>query len=75
MTESNDPDFGREPMASMREAAAIARGEKDAARVHRPPGDRNAPAIRERWGLTGPAFARRFGPAVAPGRDWGQGLR
>ena len=37
MTEAEDTDFGRELIASMQEAAAIVRGEKDAARVHLPP--------------------------------------
>ena len=36
MTEAEDTDFGRELIASMQEAAAIVRGEKDAARVHLP---------------------------------------
>ncbi len=75
MTESEDTDFGRELIASMQEAVAIVRGEKDAARVHHPPGDINVRAIRERLGLTRPAFAQRFGLAVAAVRDWEQGLR
>ncbi len=32
-------------------------------------------AIRDRLGLTRPAFAQRFGLAVAAVRDWEQGLR
>ncbi len=75
MTEAEDTDFGRELIASMQEAAAIVRGEKDAARVHLPPGDIDVRAIRERLGLTRPAFAQRFGLAVAAVRDWEQGLR
>ena len=59
----------------MQEGAAIVRGEKDAARVHLPPGDIDVRAIRERLGLTRPAFAQRFGLAVAAVRDWEQGLR
>ncbi len=75
MTEAEDTDFGRELIASMQEAAAILRGEKDAARVHLPPGDIDVRAIRERLGLTRPAFAKRFGLAIAAVRDWEQGLR
>ena len=75
MTETEDTDFGRELIASMQEAIAIVRGEKDAARVHLPPGDVDVRAIRERLGLTRPAFAKRFGLAVAAVRDWEQGLR
>ncbi len=72
---TKDTDFGRELIASMQEAAAIVRGEKDAARVHLSRGDIDVRAIRERLGLTRPAFAQRFGLAVAAIRDWEQGLR
>ena len=75
MTNTDDNDLGRELIASMQEAAAIVRGEVDAARVHLPPGDVDVRAIRERLGLTRPAFAQRFGLAVAAVRDWEQGLR
>jgi putative transcriptional regulator len=75
MIETEDTEFGGELIASMQEAAAIVRGAKDAARVHLPPGDIDVRAIRERLGLTRPAFARRFGLAVAAVRDWEQGLR
>ena len=75
MTEAGDTDFGRDLIASMQEAAAILRGEKDAARVHLPPGDIDVRAIRERLGLARPAFAQRFGLALAAVRDWEQGLR
>ena len=47
MTEAGDTDFGRELIASMQEAAAIVRGEKDAARVHLPPGGPDVRAIRD----------------------------
>ena len=75
MTGTEDTDFGRELIASMQEAAGIVQGEKDAARVHLPPGVVNVRAIRERLGLTRPAFAQRFGLAVTAVRDWEQGLR
>ncbi|MGH7102639.1 MAG: helix-turn-helix domain-containing protein [Acetobacteraceae bacterium] len=68
-------DVTGELMASMREAAAIVRGEAEPARVHLPPGSIDVRAIRERLGLTRPAFAERFGLAVAAVRDWEQGLR
>jgi hypothetical protein len=44
MTETEDSDFGRELIASMQEAAAIVRGDKDAVRVRIPPG-----GIEVRW--------------------------
>ena len=75
MTGTQDADVGSELIASMQEAVAIVRGEKDAARVHLPPGDVDVRAIRDRLGLTRPAFAQRFGLAVAAVRDWEQGLR
>jgi putative transcriptional regulator len=70
-----DTDFGRELIASMREAVAIVRGEAEPARVHLPPDVPDVRAIRARLGLSRPAFAERFGLAVAAVRDWEQGLR
>ena len=75
MRKSEDTEFGRELIESMREASAILRGEHDAVRVHLAPGDIDVRAIRERLGLTRPAFAQRFGLALAAVRDWEQGLR
>lgn len=68
-------DITDELIASMQEAAAIVRGETEPARVHLPPDVPNVRAIRERLGLSRPAFAERFGLAVAAVRDWEQGLR
>ena len=59
----------------MQEAVAIVRGEAEPARVHLPPGAVDVRAIRTRLGLSRPAFAERFGLAVAAVRDWEQGLR
>jgi putative transcriptional regulator len=70
-----DTVFGRELIASMQEAVAIVRGEAEPARVHLPPGAVDVRAIRTRLGLSRPAFAERFGLAVAAVRDWEQGLR
>ena len=70
-----DREFGRELIASMQEAVAIVRGEAEPARVHLPPGAVDVRAIRTRLGLSRPAFAERFGLAVAAVRDWEQGLR
>jgi putative transcriptional regulator len=70
-----DTEFGRDLIASLQEAVAIVRGEKDAARVHLPPDMVDVRAIRERLGLSRPAFAARFGLAVGAVRDWEQGLR
>jgi putative transcriptional regulator len=72
---SDDTEFGRALIASMQEAVAIARGGKAPARVHLPPGAVDVRAIRERLGLSRPAFAERFGLAVAAVRDWERGLR
>ena len=71
----DDTEFGRALVASMQEAVAIARGETEPARVHLPPGAVDVRAIRERLGLSRPAFVERFGLAVAAVRDWEQGLR
>jgi putative transcriptional regulator len=70
-----DTEFGRDLIASLQEAVAIVRGETDAARVHLPPDMVDVRAIRERLGLSRPAFAARFGLAVGAVRDWEQGLR
>jgi len=70
-----DTEFGRELIASMQEAVAIVRGEAEPTRVHLPPGAVDVRAIRTRLGLSRPAFAERFGLAVAAVRDWEQGLR
>ena len=70
-----DTEFGRELIASMQEAAAIMHGEAEPARVHLPPDSVDVRAIRERLGLSRPAFAERFGLAVTAVRDWEQGLR
>lgn len=64
-----------ELMELLEEAAAILRGEQDAARVHLAPDMVDVRAIRDRLGLSRPAFAERFGLAVAAVRDWEQGLR
>jgi putative transcriptional regulator len=72
---SDDTAFGHDLIASLQEAAAIVRGEKDAARVHLPPDAIDVRAIRDRLGLSRRAFAEKFGLAVAAVRDWEQGLR
>ncbi|WP_428484913.1 helix-turn-helix domain-containing protein [Rhodopila sp.] len=69
-----DTEFGRALIAAM-EAVAIVRGETEPARVHQPPDAVDVRAIREKLGLSRPAFAKRFGLAVAAVRDWEQGLR
>jgi len=70
-----DTEFGRELIASLQEAVAIVRGEKEPARVHLPPEVIDVRAIRGRLGLSRSAFAERFGLAVSTVRDWEQGLR
>jgi DNA-binding transcriptional regulator YiaG len=73
MTETEEADSGRELVASMQEAATIVRGEKDAARVHLPPGGTDVRALWERLGLTRPAFAHLYRLEVAAVCDWEQG--
>lgn len=75
MTMEDDTAFGRELIASLEEAVAIVRGEREPARVHLPPDVPDVRAIRDRLGLSRPAFAARFGLAVSAVRDWEQGLR
>ncbi len=70
-----DTEFGRELIASMQEALSIVRGEAEPARVHLSPDAIDVRAIREKLNLSRPAFAERFGLAVAAVRDWEQGLR
>jgi len=70
-----DTEFGRELIASMEEAVAIVRGEKEPGRVHLAPGTIDVRAIREQLGVSRPVFAERFGLAVSAVRDWEQGLR
>lgn len=72
---SRPTDITDELIASMQEAAAILRGETEAARVHLPPGSIDVRAIREKLDLSRASFAERFGLAVAAVRDWEQGLR
>jgi len=68
-------DITDELIASMQEAAAIVRGQAEPPRIHLPPDVPDVRAIRERLGLSRPAFAERFGLAVSAVRDWEQGLR
>lgn len=70
-----DTEFGHELIASLQEAVAIMRDDKEPARVHLPPDVVNVRALRDRLGLSRAAFAERFGLAVAAVRDWEQGLR
>ena len=72
---NEDTEFGRELIASMQEAVTIVRGDLEPARVHLPPGSIDVRGIREKLGLSRPAFAERFGLAVSAVRDWEQGLR
>lgn len=71
----DDTDFGRDLIASMQEAVAIVRGEKEPARIHLPPGSIDVRGIRLKTGLSRAAFADRFGLAVSAVRDWEQRLR
>lgn len=68
-------DITDELIASMHEAAPILPGEAEPAKLHLPPDTPDVRAIRARLDLTRPAFARRFGLAVAAVRDWEQDLR
>lgn len=70
-----DTDFGRDLIASLKEAVGIVRGEAEPGRVHLAPGVPDVRAIREAMGLSRPAFAERFGLQLGTVRDWEQGLR
>ena len=48
MAENEDTEFGRELISAMQEAAAIVRGEMDAARLHLPAGDVGLRTLRAR---------------------------
>ncbi len=63
-------------MAGLEDAAAIAAGtaDPDTYRVHIP-ATVDVKAIRERRGLTQPAFAARYGFSLAAVRDWEQHRR
>lgn len=70
-----DTQFGRDLIEALQEAVAIEHGEAEPARVHLAPGVPDVRAIRERLGLSRPAFAARFGLQLGTVRDWEQGLR
>jgi putative transcriptional regulator len=72
---TQDTNFGHDLIASLQEAVAIVRGDREPTRGHLPPDAIDVRAIRSRLGLSRPAFADRFGLAVAAVRDWEQGLR
>ena len=59
-------------MAGLTEAAAIARGEAEPARVYVPP-QVDVKAIRKKLHLTQSEFAARFSFNIARVRDWEQG--
>lgn len=68
-------DATEDLLASLREASEIVAGRRAPARVHLPPGAVDVRAIRKKTGLSQPAFAARFGFALASLRDWEQGRR
>lgn len=68
-------NLGDELFASLKEAAAILRGETEPGRVHLAPDVPDVRAIRATLGLSREAFAERFGLKVGAVRDWEQGLR
>ncbi len=72
---AKDTEFGRHLIASMQEAVAIVRGEKEPGRIHLPLDAIDVRGIREKLGLSRPAFAERFRLAAAAVRDWEQGVR
>lgn len=66
-----------ELVASMREAAAIAKGEKSASAVHtfRLPPEVDVRALRASTGLSRAEFARRYALDPRALQDWEQGRR
>ena len=71
----SDEDFAM-VMAGLNQAADIATGKADPAtyRLHVPT-TIDVKAIRQRAGLSQPAFAARYGFSVGAVRDWEQGRR
>jgi putative transcriptional regulator len=67
---------GQRVIESMKEAVAISRGElsKDSFHIHIPE-TVDVKAIRQRMGLSQPAFANRFGLSLYTLRNWEQGKR
>jgi len=68
-------DLGDELIASLREGVEILEGTRAPSRLHAPPAEVDAKAIRQRLHLSQAAFARRFGFSVATVREWEQGRR
>lgn len=67
--------LGERLIRSAKEARAIARGEKEPARIFVPPQDLDVAAIRMKTGLSQDMFAKRYGFSAAAVRDWEQGRR
>ena len=68
-------DVTDELMESLREGAAIIRGEVEPSRLWAPPADVDVRGIRKRVGLSQAEFGRRFGFSPSAVRDWEQGRR
>jgi len=66
--------LGKRLIESANEAVAIARGEREAARIFTPP-PVDVAGIRKHSGLSQAAFANRYGFSPAAVRDWEQGRR
>lgn len=66
--------FGKDLIEAMEEAAAHARGERKAARVHTVEVP-DVKAIREELGLSQQAFARAYRIPLATLKGWEQGRR
>ena len=65
-------EVGQRLVRAAKEAAAIARGEKKAARIHVPP-DVDVRALRTKLNLKQEEFAAEFGFTLNQIRDWEQG--
>ncbi len=70
---ADETNFNR-IMAGLAEVAEITEGRAQPARVY-VPANIDVRAVRRKTGLSQPAFAARFGFAVATLRDWEQGRR
>lgn len=70
-------DMSEELIVSMEEAVGIIAGEAPPGRVHHPPvvPDVDVRAVRQRLGMTQPAFAARFAIPLSTLRKWEQGQR
>jgi len=76
MTKTNvGSAIGDELIASLKEGMEILAGRQAPSRLYPAPAKVDVRAIRDKLGLSQPAFARRFGFSVGAVREWEHGRR